>query len=105
MADAELRGELALERVDLGAHDEALAVADAGDRTEDRVAQRAVLRLEVEQRNGHRVVILPAGQPKRAALHVLGAVTGATSTARLHRRAGFAIGFAALDRFALVVLL
>ena len=35
--------QLALERVDLRSHDEALAVADAGDGGEDLVAQRAVL--------------------------------------------------------------
>ena len=60
VADAELRGELALERVHLGPHDEALAVADARDRGENLVAQRPVLRLEIEQRNGHRVVIVAA---------------------------------------------
>ena len=37
--------------VDLGAHDEPLAVADAGDGGEDLVAQRPVLRLQVEQRD------------------------------------------------------
>ena len=37
--------QLALERGDLGAHDEALAVADACDRGENLVAKRPVLRL------------------------------------------------------------
>ena len=48
-----MRGELALERVDLGPHDEALAVADARDGGEDLVAQRPVLGLEIEQRDAH----------------------------------------------------
>ena len=45
------RGQLALERLDLRAHDESLAVADAGDRGEDLVAKRPVLRVEVEERD------------------------------------------------------
>ncbi len=36
-----------------GAENEPLAVADAGDGREDLVANRAVLGLEVEQRNAH----------------------------------------------------
>ncbi len=36
-----------------GPHDEPLAVAHARDRGEDLVAQRAVLRLQIEQRNVH----------------------------------------------------
>ena len=55
VADAEHPRHLVLERGDLGAHDEPLAVADARDRRENLVAQRAVLRVQVEQRNldGH----------------------------------------------------
>ena len=52
--DAEQRRQLALERVDLRPHDEALAVADARDRREDLVAQRPVLRVEIEQGHLHR---------------------------------------------------
>ena len=54
VADAEQRRELLLERVDLGAHDEALAVGHAGHRGENLVADRPMLRLEIEQRNLHR---------------------------------------------------
>ena len=43
---------LSFEGVDLGAHDEALAVADARDGREDLVAQGLVLRLQIEQGNG-----------------------------------------------------
>ena len=57
-ADAERGGELALERLDFRPLDEPLAVADARDRGEDLVAQRPVLRLEVEQRHHVRTVIV-----------------------------------------------
>ena len=46
--------ELALEAVDFGTADEALAVADAGHGIEQRLAQRRVLCVEIEQRNGHK---------------------------------------------------
>ena len=46
--DADEGAELALERLDFGPHDEALAVADACHRREDFIAQRTVLRLQVE---------------------------------------------------------
>ena len=49
--DADLPRQLALERVDLGAEDEALAVADARDGGEDLLADRPVLRLEIEERD------------------------------------------------------
>src|SRR6185503_1230410 len=55
VSDAEHRRELALERVDLGAHDETLAVGDAGHRGDEGVAQRAILRVEVEERYRHDV--------------------------------------------------
>ena len=45
-------GQLALERLDLGPQDEPLAVADADDRRQHLVADRPVLRLQIEQ--GHR---------------------------------------------------
>src|SRR5204862_408879 len=64
VTDGEPRGELVLETVDFRADDEPLAVADAGDRGENRVAQRPILRLEIEQGNGHRVVILAVGSPE-----------------------------------------
>ena len=69
---AEVRGQLALERLDLRAEDEALAVADARDRREDLVADRPVLRLEIEQRHrragrgGHRTTISGAPQSGRS---------------------------------------
>ena len=56
MAHAEHRGELVLERVDLRAHDEPLAVRDARHRLENLVADRPVLGLEVEQRDLHRAL-------------------------------------------------
>ena len=48
---AERGGQLALERLDFGPQDEALAVADAGDGRQHLVADRTVLRLEVEERH------------------------------------------------------
>ena len=63
-------GELALERLDLGTHDEALAVADPGDRGENLVAEGTVLRLQIEERNrgpgrrAHRTTI--SGAPHTA---------------------------------------
>ena len=45
-------GQLAFERVDFRPEDEPLAVADARDGREDLVADRRVLRGEVEQRDG-----------------------------------------------------
>ncbi len=42
-------GELAFERLDLGSEDEALTVGDARERLDDLVADRRVLRREVEQ--------------------------------------------------------
>ena len=52
VAHLEVVGELALEGDDLVAHDAALAVADAGDDVEELLAQRTVLRLEVEEGDG-----------------------------------------------------
>ena len=49
---SEIGGELPLEGDDLLAHDAALAVADAGDGGEDRLAERPVLGLEIEERDG-----------------------------------------------------
>ena len=51
VGDAERIGQLALERLDLGPLDEPLAVADASDRRQHLVADRPVLRLEIEQRH------------------------------------------------------
>ena len=45
MPDTEHPCQLPLERLDLGAHDEALAVTDSGDCREDLIAERAVLGL------------------------------------------------------------
>src|SRR5438093_9775515 len=53
MPDAQILRKLALEPLDLGASDEALAVADARDRGEHLLPQRAVLRPEIQQRYGH----------------------------------------------------
>ena len=53
----ERAAELGLERIDLGPEDEPLAVADAFDGGEQLVAERPVLRLEIEQRNGERRTI------------------------------------------------
>ena len=50
---AEHPGQLALERLDLRPHDEPLAVAHARDGGEDLVAERSVLRLQIEQRDVH----------------------------------------------------
>ena len=50
--DAEVGGELRSSASTSGPHDEPLAVADARDRGEDLVAQRPVLRLEIEERHG-----------------------------------------------------
>ena len=64
--------ELTLEAVDLGPPDEPLAVADPGDGGEDLVAQRTVLRLEIEKRDAHaragcqRVTISGAPQSGRS---------------------------------------
>ena len=44
--------ELGLELIDLGPENEPLAVADAFDGGEQLAAERPVLRLEIEQRNG-----------------------------------------------------
>src|SRR5581483_8716663 len=57
---------------DVRFHDEALAVADAGDRCEDFVAERTVLSLEIEKRHFHGWVIWPTGQ--------------ADTSSRAHRR-------------------
>ena len=64
VADAEHPRHLAFERGDLGAHDEALAVADPFDRRENLGAKRPVLRLEIEQRDvqWHRPLIEPQRQ-------------------------------------------
>ncbi len=51
--DVQQRGQLALEALDLGAHDEALAVADTRHDVEDLLADRPVLRLQVQQRHVH----------------------------------------------------
>ena len=55
VAHAEHPRHLFLERGDLGAHDEPLAVADALDRRENLRAKRDVLRMQIEQRHfqGH----------------------------------------------------
>ena len=50
---AEPCGELAFERLDFGAEDEALAVAHARDGREHFVAKRRVLRGEIEKRHVH----------------------------------------------------
>src|SRR5207247_1103499 len=52
--------------VNLGAHDEPLAVAHAGHRGEQRLAQWAVLRIEIEQGYAHGPDILQAGGYARA---------------------------------------
>ena len=52
--DAEVGRHLALERLDLGAADEPLAVGDPRHRGEDFVADRPVLRLQIQERDGHR---------------------------------------------------
>ena len=53
----ERAAELGLELLDLGPEDEPLAVADALDGGEQLAAERPVLRLEIEQRNGGRRTI------------------------------------------------
>ena len=64
--------ELALERLDFRAADEPLAVADAGDRGKDLVAQRTILLLQIEKRDVHgrgvdqRVTISGAPQSGRS---------------------------------------
>ena len=64
----ELADELALERVDFGTEDEPLAVADPREGREDLVADRRVLRLEIQQRHTgrrlrrHRMTISGAPQ-------------------------------------------
>ena len=66
--------------VDFGAHDEALAVADARERVEQRLAEGRVLRLEIEERNRHKHLIVlgrrppcnsGAGHPRLALAHLL----------------------------------
>ena len=57
------RGDFALEGLDFGAHDESLAVGDTGERIQQRLAQRRELRLEVEQRNSHKPLIVLAWAP------------------------------------------
>ena len=52
VSDAQQLGQLTLETGDFRPQDEALAVADAGHRREKLLAQRTVLSLEIEQRNG-----------------------------------------------------
>ena len=52
--DADGRGQLALERLHLGAEDEPLAVADARDRGQRLVADLAPLPRKIEKRHGHR---------------------------------------------------
>src|SRR5262249_20829366 len=51
LADAEVRGRLALERRDVGAEDEIGALEHAVDRRTDAREQRLVLRLYVNQRD------------------------------------------------------
>src|SRR5438477_11522829 len=86
MADAEHRRHLALERRDLGSHDESLAVADALDGGENFRTERLVLRMQVEERHirRHRSAML---------------------SPRFHRGTGSAAGLAPPDRLALVVFL
>ena len=70
LGHSELGRQLTLERLDLGAHDEPLAVADPRDRCQQLVAQRPILRLEIEERHGgarggcHRTTI--SGEPHSA---------------------------------------
>ena len=52
MPGLERAAELGLELIDFGPEDEPLAVADALDGGEQLAAERPVLRLEIEQRNG-----------------------------------------------------
>ena len=72
MCHVEVGGELAFERLDLGAEDEALAVAHPCDRREDLLAQRGVLRLKVDERHTgcrlglHRMTISGAPQSGRS---------------------------------------
>src|SRR5579864_2689138 len=85
MLNAEQRGQLALEGVDLRAHDEALAVRDASNGGKNLLAERAILGLEVEERHPHPVTsVLPS---------------------RFDCRPRLAIRLASFDRFAFVVLL
>ena len=63
MRIAERVAQLALEAFDFGAADEALAVADARDGIEQRLPQRRVLCVEVEQRNGHKRLMVPRRSP------------------------------------------
>ena len=51
VADAEVVGELALERLHLGTEDERAALDDLADPGEDRLAQRRERRVGVEQGN------------------------------------------------------
>ena len=58
-------GQLVFEGLDFGTEDEALAVGDAGQRVQDLPANRAVLCLQVEQRNGRSRRLLPVHAPIR----------------------------------------
>ena len=77
--DLEMRRKLALERIDLRAEDEALAVADPGDGGENLLAERQILRLEIQQRHPrhrprlHRMTISGAPHSGRS----LSGLTGA----------------------------
>ena len=51
MLDFQSGGNLPLERVDLGAHDEPLAVANPRDCGKELVAERPILRLQIQQWN------------------------------------------------------
>ncbi len=68
VASFELADEIAFERVDFGTEDEPLAVADPRQGREDLVADRRVLRLEIQQRHTgrrlrrHRMTISGAPQ-------------------------------------------
>ena len=53
VGDAQVGGQVALHALDLGAHDEALAVAHPRHDVDDGVADGAVLRLQVEHRHLH----------------------------------------------------
>ena len=53
MRHAEQARQLLLQGGDLGPHDEALAVADPHHGSENLVAERPVLRVEIEERNLH----------------------------------------------------
>ncbi len=52
MLASRVLGDALLERFDLGAEDEVLRLDDAGDRRVDLAANRVVLGLQIEERDG-----------------------------------------------------